>query len=198
MNPLLVVLAFVLLCLAHTVHLKAYGKECFFEPLKANDELAVTFQVGSRDPDEAEQQVADFYVKSPQGHVMFRINDVLHGDEVVRATTNGNYEFCFLNEKLNYAQKDVSFNVHGVVYIDVNDPNKDPLDYAIKKLSQMTMDVKNEQSYLVVRERTHRNTAESTNDRVKWWSIFQVVLVVSNLLFQIFYLRRFFEVKTGV
>ena len=35
--------------------------------------------------------------------------------------------------------------------------------------------MKDEQEYIVVRERTHRNTAESTNDRVKWWSILQAL-----------------------
>lgn len=93
---------------------------------------------------------------------------------------------------------DVSFNIHGVVYIDVNDPKSDSLDYAIHRLSQLTSDVKAEQSYLVIRERTHRNTAESTNSRVKWWSLFQIVVVVLNSLFQIYYLRRFFEVKSVV
>jgi len=45
-----------------------------------------------------------------------------------------------------------------------------------------------------VRERTHRNTAESTNARVKWWSVFQLLFLVGEGLFQVWWLRRFFEV----
>jgi dolichyl-phosphate-mannose--protein O-mannosyl transferase len=45
-----------------------------------------------------------------------------------------------------------------------------------------------------MREMVHRNTAESTNSRVKWWSIFQLGVVGGNGIFQVWYLKRFFEV----
>ena len=48
--------------------------------------------------------------------------------------------------------------------------------------------------YIVIREMVHRNTAESTNSRVKWWSIFQLGVVGGNGFFQVWYLKRFFEV----
>jgi hypothetical protein len=54
--------------------------------------------------------------------------------------------------------------------------------------------VKDEQAYIVVRERTHRNTAESTNARVKWWSIFQLGVLIGEGVFQVWWLKRFFEV----
>lgn len=47
---------------AHNVLLPPHGKQCFFENLKKNDEFEVSFQVGSRDPQNAEQLKADFYV----------------------------------------------------------------------------------------------------------------------------------------
>jgi len=61
----------------------------------------------------------------------------------------------------------------------------------------MLNQVKDEQEYIVVRERVHRNTAESTNSRVKWWSIFQLGVVGGNGVFQVWYLKRFFEVGFG-
>ena len=94
--------------------------------------------------------------------------------------------------------KDVSFNVHGVVYVDVNDNSDDNLESSIRKLLELVYDVKNEQNYIVVRERTHRNTAESTNSRVKYWSVIQLIVVILNSLFQVFYLKRFFEVKSAI
>lgn len=47
----------------------------------------------------------------------------------------------------------------------------------------------------MVRERVHRNTAESTNARVKWWSIFQLAVLIGEGLFQVWWLKRFFEVS---
>jgi p24 family protein beta-1 len=58
--------------------------------------------------------------------------------------------------------------------------------------------VKDEQEYIVLRERVHRNTAESTNSRVKWWSMFQLIVVIGVGAFQIWWVKRFFEVKRVV
>lgn len=47
----------------------------------------------------------------------------------------------------------------------------------------------------MVRERVHRNTAESTNARVKWWSMFQLAVLIGEGIFQVWWLKRFFEVS---
>ena len=65
----------------------------------------------------------------------------------------------------------------------------------VRELSELLAQVKDEQSYIVVRERTHRNTAESTNARVKWWSIFQLGVLIGEGIFQVWWLKRFFEVR---
>jgi hypothetical protein len=65
----------------------------------------------------------------------------------------------------------------------------------VRKLSEALTQVKDEQSYIVVRERVHRNTAESTNGRVKWWSMFQLMVVIGEGVFQVWWLKRFFEVR---
>lgn len=67
--------------------------------------------------------------------------------------------------------------------------------YLVRKLSEALTQVKDEQSYIVVRERVHRNTAESTNGRVKWWSMFQLMVVIGEGVFQVWWLKRFFEVR---
>ena len=198
MKMLLSIFIFISSILAHNVLLQPYGKQCFFENLKSNDELALSFQVGSRNPSNPEHQAIDFYITSPQGKVLVKRTNIDHGDESVKAMQLGKYQYCFSNEHTGRADVDVSFNIHGVVYVDANDPKADTLDYAIQRLSVLTDEVKAEQGYLVIRERTHRNTAESTNSRVKWWSVFQIFVVAANSLFQIYYLRRFFEVKSVV
>ena len=69
------------------------------------------------------------------------------------------------------------------------------LTVKVRSLSEVVAEVKDEQGYIVVRERTHRNTAESTNARVKWWSIFQLGVLVGTGIFQVWWLKRFFEVS---
>lgn len=68
-----------------------------------------------------------------------------------------------------------------------------PIEREIRNLANGLTAVKDEQEYIVVRERTHRNTAESTNDRVKWWSVAQVIILFLVVAWQVYYLkvRRF-------
>lgn len=184
---------------AHNVLLPPYGRRCFFEELNKGDELAISYQFGNRDPQHNTQLTGDFIVLGPERNEILKTErDVSHGDFSMIIPYKGKYQYCFVNENSGINTKDVTFNIHGVVYIDPNDINANTLDGAVRSLNNLVHAVKAEQSYIVIRERTHRNTAESTNDRVKWWSIFQVVVVIANSLFQVYYLKRFFEVTSYV
>ena len=126
----------------------------------------------------------------------YEINDksVSNGDFSFDAKHDGKYVYCFGNEHWGASSKEVSFNVHGIVYVSEADAPQDPLEVEVRKLSELLELVKDEQSYIVVRERIHRNTAESTNSRVKWWNLFVIGVVVGESVFQVWWLRRFFEV----
>ena len=64
-----------------------------------------------------------------------------------------------------------------------------PIEREIRSLANGLVAVKDEQEYIVVRERTHRNTAESTNTRVKWWSILQAIVLFAVVAWQVIYLK---------
>ena len=142
------------------------------------------------------------------------MSSVSSGDHSFEAKRDGKYVYCFSNEKWSATSKEVSFNVHGIVYVPESDTPSDPLEgeseisqcapvaspltALVRKLNEVLSQVKDEQAYIVVRERTHRNTAESTNARVKWWSIFQLGVLIGEGIFQVWWLKRFFEVKRVV
>lgn len=196
---LVVALCLAVLGSAHNVLLPAHGRRCFFEELNKGDELAVSFQFGDRDPQSSHQLKGDFFIYDSQGNqILESFRDVSHGEVTMTAPAKGKYPYCFSNENSNVETKDVTFNIHGTIWVDVDDPNSNTIESAIRRLSKLIKEVEDEQSYIVIRERTHRNTAESTNDRVKWWSVFQLGVVVVNSLFQIYYLKRFFEVTSLV
>lgn len=105
------------------------------------------------------------------------------------------------------AHLSTSFNVHGVIYVGdeatgaliysfacslrlIHDAEVvAPIEREIRTLAHGLTSVKDEQEYIVIRERTHRNTAESTNARVKWWSISQTVVLFSVVAWQVYYLK---------
>ncbi|KAK2069492.1 hypothetical protein P8C59_004071 [Phyllachora maydis] len=183
---------------AHNIQLPAHGRECFHETLHKDDKMTVTYQVGDREFGSAGNLDIDFWITNPTGVYETFEKATSNGDFSFEAKYDGKYVYCFGNERWGAASKEVSFNVHGIVYVAESDTPQDPLDVEVRKLLELVELVKDEQSYIVVRERTHRNTAESTNSRVKWWNLFVIGVVIGESVFQVWWLRRFFEVKRVV
>jgi len=153
--------------------------------------MTVTYQVGG-----GGHLDIDFWITDPDGGAIRKNIRFSTGTVSITATKDGRHEYCFSNQMSTIADKIVSFNVHGVIY--VGDEAVDvvaPIEREIRTLAHGLTSVKDEQEYIVIRERTHRNTAESTNGRVKWWSILQTAVLFSVVAWQVYYLKSFFEVK---
>ncbi|GAA5914448.1 hypothetical protein JCM5296_002142 [Sporobolomyces johnsonii] len=186
-------LALAPLARAHTIDLDAGTKDCFFEDLHAEDKMTVTYQVAG-----GGHLDIDFWMRGPPNdRIMNEQKKKDTGTFSFTAEQDGRYTYCFSNEMSTVTGKTVSFNVHGVMYVE-DDGHTAPIEKEIRALSAALEAVKDEQEYIVVRERLHRDTAESTNDRVKYWSIVQTLLLCGVCAWQIFYLKRFFEVKRVV
>jgi len=171
------------------IEVQASQKECFFEDLHVNDKMTVTYQVGG-----GGNLDIDFWLADPSHLALGKHLKQSTGTVSVTAEKDGRHEYCFSNEMSTIADKIVSFNVHGVVYVG-EDETIAPIEREIRDLANGLQSVKDEQEYIVLRERVHRNTAESTNDRVKWWSIIQAIVLFAVVGWQIYYLKSFFEVK---
>ncbi|PRP89172.1 hypothetical protein PROFUN_01892 [Planoprotostelium fungivorum] len=69
------------------------------------------------------------------------------------------------------------------------------LELRIRRLSNRLRDIRAEQNYQRGREEVFRNTSESTNARVMWWSIIQTAILALCGLWQITHLKGFFKAK---
>ncbi|PPQ99912.1 hypothetical protein CVT24_009593 [Panaeolus cyanescens] len=152
--------------------------------------MTVSYQVG-----EGGHLDIDFWLSDPAGKVLGKQVKQSTGQIAITAEKDGRHEYCFSNQMSAIADKMVSFNVHGVIYVAGDADVVAPIEREIRKFASGLIAVKDEQEYIVVREKTHRNTAESTNSRVKWWSILQAIVLFSVVGWQIYYLKSFFEVK---
>jgi len=177
------------LTLAHTILVSAGKKECFFEDLHVNDQMTVSYQVSG-----GGHLDVDFWLQDPAGTVLGKQIKQSTGQVAITVEHDGRHEYCFSNQMSAIADKMVSFNVHGIIFVAGNDA-VEPIDREIRKFAAGLGALKDEQEYMMLRERTHRNTAESTNSRVKWWSILQAVVLFSVVAWQVWYLKSFFEVK---
>lgn len=183
---------------AHNEIIPPRGKICYFLDAKPQDKVNINFQVGTRNPESSEQLDVDFYVLGPRKDRIFYLNRVPDAKPDISISQAGRYEYCFSNEYTSDSSKDVTFHVDHVWGSELRSEQYNTLEGQLKLLKRTIDGVSHETEYLRVRERTHRNTAESTNDRVKWWSIAQILFVVGNAVFQVAYLKRFFEVKSNV
>jgi len=175
---------------AHLIDVDAGKKECFFEDLHQHDKMTVTYQVGG-----GGHLDIDFWLSDPENRLLGKQIRQSTGTLSITAEKDGRHEYCFSNQMSAIADKIVSFNVHGIIYVGEDADVVAPIEREIRTLSNGLQSVKDEQEYIVVREKTHRNTAESTNARVKWWSVLQAIVLFAVVGWQIYYLKSFFEVK---
>ena len=117
---------------------------------------------------------------------------------------DGVYTYCFGNKMSTMTPKAVLFNLEvgdaPALGEQQADPNvsHDKLDDMVKDLSKTLKSVKHEQEYMAVRDKIHREINESTNSRVVLWAFFEALVMLAMTLGQIFYLKRFFEVRRVV
>eukprot|EP00930_Biecheleria_cincta_P006860 TRINITY_DN107942_c0_g1_i1.p1 TRINITY_DN107942_c0_g1~~TRINITY_DN107942_c0_g1_i1.p1 ORF type:complete len:226 (-),score=45.28 TRINITY_DN107942_c0_g1_i1:10-639(-) len=123
----------------------------------------------------------------------------------IEVMDEGNHHLCF-ESSVDVSQM-ISFNFHVDEHGDGTDAHdKSHMEYVTKehtikmeelvqKLEAKAQDILDQQQYAITREAVHRETAESTNARVMWWTLAEVAVLISLSAFQAYYLRSYFEVK---
>merc|ERR1712056_107812 len=74
----------------------------------------------------------------------------------------------------------------------------DVVKETVDQLHLRILNILDQQQFTITREAVHRETAESTNSRVMWWTVTEAVCLVALAIFQVYYLRSYFEVKSIV
>lgn len=148
----------------------------------------------------------DVKITGPNQNVIYHGEKESSGKYTFAAPSGGIYTTCFNNEKSSMTPKVVMFS------IDILETPKSAqsgapkeeeightkLEDMIRELSGTLTAVKHEQEYMHVRDKIHRSINESTNGRVVIWSIFEALILVLMAVGQIYYLKRFFEIKRVV
>ena len=67
-------------------------------------------------------------IQDPSGKLIIHERAVSSGDHTFIAHMDGKYLYCFSNEHWWVNSKEVSFNVHGIVYVPESEAPSDPLE----------------------------------------------------------------------
>ncbi|XP_067934564.1 transmembrane emp24 domain-containing protein 2-like [Watersipora subatra] len=182
---------------AYFIHIDANSEECFFEQAQRGEKLTLTFEVA-----EGGFLDIDVNVIGPGGNSLYSGERESNGKFTLNAENDGIYKYCFGNKMSSMTPKMVMFSMElGEKHQNLAEEAKDgdeshnKLAQAVSQLSDALLGVKHEQEFMEVRERVHRAINDNTNSRVVLWAFFEALVLVAMVLGQIYYLKRFFEVR---
>ena len=70
-----------------------------------------------------------------------------------------------------------------------------PLEVELRRLEDLSQDIVSDFAYMKAREEEMRNTNESTNSKVLYFSVFSMCCLLGLAIWQVLYLRRYFKAK---
>jgi len=186
---------------AYFITVDAHAEECFFDKVKTGTKMGLMFEVA-----EGGFLDIDVRIEGPDGKIVHSGERESNGKYTFAAHMDGIYKYCFSNQMSTMTPKIVMFTMDTMEAPQPGTPGKDEgdepshnkLEDMIKELGTALTGVKHEQEYMSVRDRIHRAINENTNSRVVMWSFFEALVLVAMTLGQVYYLKRFFEVRRVV
>uniref|UniRef100_A0A8C3VN98 GOLD domain-containing protein n=1 Tax=Catagonus wagneri TaxID=51154 RepID=A0A8C3VN98_9CETA len=117
----------------------------------------------------------------------------------------GEHQICLHLESIRFAlfydgklaiHLDMQLGEHTNDYTELAANDKlSLLHLRIQQLVEQVEKIQKEQEYQRWREERFRQTSESTNQRVLWWSILQTFILVATGIWQMLHLKSFFKAK---
>ncbi|TPX64579.1 hypothetical protein CcCBS67573_g08372 [Chytriomyces confervae] len=194
---LLALVQFALASNNYHITMEPQSKHCFYEPMTIGQKLGLSFQVfGSSNLD------IDFWVTNPDELIVQSAFRTSTGSFVVDAAKDGMHSYCISNMgHAGNVEKSVSFSVNGpdeqyksaekkAAGQKGQEDVKGSLETEVRELANTIQQVNDEQQYIRTRLLRHHATAESTNSRVVYWTIFEGMMIAGVIGYQIYYITQ--------
>jgi hypothetical protein len=203
-----VVLA-ALMAIASALYMKIEPREeqCFHYDFIANSEVQVSLSVPRGGLLDVRYKIFDPSQMLIAEGMHFEGKDT--NDKTFRSTTAGRYQICLDNTMSRYTPKWVMLDVDGpsdhaewtTLTGQAAEPPKDavtkddlsPVEKTVERIERNLRNIADLQHTYRWREEVNRDTAESTNSRVLWYSLFICGVAIIMTLAQIFVLKRWFK-----
>ncbi|CAG9856380.1 unnamed protein product [Phyllotreta striolata] len=148
----------------------------------------IGMHVEVRDPDD---KVILSRVYSAEGKIFFTSH--LPGEHVICMYSNSSAWFSGSQLRVHL---DIQVGEHAINYGEVVQKEKlSELQLRVRQLIDQVDQITKEQNYQRFREERFRQTSESTNSRVLWWSLAQTTVLFVMGIWQMRHLKTFFEAK---
>lgn len=196
--------------IAHVSCIKFYlepnSLKCLKEEVQANVLVAGEYEVSVTPAVKTE-----YIIKDSKGHILSRKDDIPHGKMLKFSfvtETYDTFEICFMAYAIQPSFsgniKQIKQEVHLVTKRGIEAKNYEgigeaaklkPSEVELKRLEDLSEAIVQDFARMRKNEEEMRDTNETTNTRVLYFSIFSMCWLFVLSTWQVFYLRRFFKTK---
>merc|ERR1711931_394294 len=142
-------------------------------------------------------------IKDPDEKVVLSRMYSSEGRFSITSHTAGEHSICLNSNSTAWfgggqlrVHLDIQVGEHANNYQEIAAKDKlTELQLRVRQLLDQVDQITKEQNYQRYREERFRNTSESTNQRVLWWSIAQTAILLLTGFWQMRHLKGFFEAK---
>ncbi|USW53795.1 Putative transmembrane emp24 domain-containing protein [Septoria linicola] len=186
---------------AHPGHESASKERCIRNFVAKDQLVVVTATISGSKGD---GQTLNMHIKDAVGNDYARPRDVA-GEARYAFTSHADsaFDVCFENIITGHGS---TGSRHVELDIDIGADAKDwsaiqageklkPVEAELRRISEVAKEIVDELDYLRGREMKLRDTNESTNERVKWFAIGTMGMLMALGIWQIVYLRAYFRSK---
>ncbi|XP_028400397.1 transmembrane emp24 domain-containing protein-like isoform X1 [Dendronephthya gigantea] len=179
-------------------NLEPYEEQCYHENVKKGQVWGFLYEVS-----EGGFLDIDAKLTAPDGQQMYSQEKKTDDSYFFTAEQDGKYVFCLGNKKSSLVPKLVYFMFDFLNDEKRYNENEDDghnktaseVDKVVGELSVEIMKLRRTQVKQNVRMETHFKINLHTNQIVSWWSFFEFALIIGMALGQVYYIKRFFEVR---
>lgn len=165
--------------------------ECFKTRLKRGENLVGNYESDGSTPG------VDAELFDPAGVRMWHSPEP-SGSFDTAADVEGLHKLCFKSTSSEVQTISFSMKVDHKHKKLIMKDQTDKIRNLVATLETGSTGILEQQQFSITREVVHQEVAQSTNSRVMWWTVVEVIALVLLSAFQVFYLQSYFEVKQVV
>uniref|UniRef100_UPI003AAE87D5 transmembrane emp24 domain-containing protein 10-like isoform X2 n=1 Tax=Centroberyx gerrardi TaxID=166262 RepID=UPI003AAE87D5 len=180
-----------------TFYLPVNFRKCLREEIHKDVLVTGEYEVSEQPNTKTNLKITD-----SSGHTLYTKDDASKGKFAFTTEDYDMFEVCFESKSPLGEVPDQLINLdmkHGVEaknYEEIAKVEKlKPLEVELRRLEDLSESIVNDFAYMKKREEEMRDTNESTNTRVLYFSIFSMCCLIGLATWQVLYLRRFFKAK---
>ncbi|EDS35319.1 transmembrane trafficking protein [Culex quinquefasciatus] len=171
-------------------------QKCLKDDMQGNQIVAGEYEVTG-----APGQKINYVVRDSKGHIMSQKEDISKGKFTFTSEMYDTFEICFISQvppsKFENCEICLRSRCIKLLFSSlIGEAAKlKPLEVDLKRLEDLSDAIVQDFALMRKREEEMRDTNESTNSRVLFFSIFSMCCLLGLATWQVLYLRRYFIAK---